>query len=158
MAVLFLIIGITCFSGCLFFTTRKILTLENKINLLESYCIETNKRVEETLMLSSGKTPLFESETNKINKAQLGNMSSIWSSRKEITTTVPNKKREVIPIKLKKGSYRIYRDSTVEEVLDILGSPYDTKTSGSATYLTYEKTSYSYLHLDFDKNKLVEIH
>lgn len=157
MAFILLTLGFTSFSACLFFTLRKILTLENKINQLESYCIETNKKVEETLLLSSGKTPLFESETNKINRAQLGNMNAIWSSKKEATVS-ESKKREVIPIQIKKGSYRIYRDSTIEEVLDILGNPYDSKTSGTSTYLTYPKSSYSYLYIDFDKNKLVEVH
>ena len=157
MAILFLIIGISCFSGCLFFATKRILTLESKVNLLERYCIETNRKVEETLLLSSGKTPLFESETNKLNQAQLRNLNSIWKSKKEIVET-PKKKREVIPVQTKKGSFRIYRDSTVEEVLDILGNPFDTKTSGNETHLTYLKTSYSYLHIDFNKNCLVEIH
>ena len=156
MAILFLIIGISCFSSCLFFATKRILTLEKKVNLLEKYCIDTNRKVEETLLLSSGKTPLFESETNKLNYAQLGNLNSIWKSKKEIVET-PKKKREVIPVQTKKGTFRIYRDSTVEEVLDILGNPFNTKTSGNETHLTYPKTSYSYLHIYFDKNRLVEI-
>ncbi len=157
MGIFFLILGITCISGCLFFATKRILTLESKVNMLEKYCIDTNRKVEETLLLSSGKTPLFESEANKLNQTQLGNMNSIWKSKKEIVET-PKKKREVIPVQTEKGTFRIYRDSTVEEVLDILGNPFDTKTSGNETHLTYPKTSYSYLRIDFDNNRLVEIH